>query len=78
MLKFLIIIVLTSYILFKLLGYVFRFFLIGSTQNQQRSEFTNQQRKRAPNSNLNIDYMPDNGKEKQNPEGDYVDYEELK
>ena len=84
MLKFLLIVILVGFLLFKVLGLFFRVLLGGSAtershgrahQNQYNSS------KRNADGNINIDYVPGNGKEKKAPKnfkgGEYVDYEEV-
>lgn len=85
MFKFLLITFLICYLLFKVGGYIFRafFWTLGNKMhnaqfNDSRSSSANP---RPPNSNVDIDYMPKNGKEKKAKEfkgGEYVDYEEVK
>lgn len=75
LLKFLLIVGLIGFLLFRVLGVFFRV-LTGSTANPRAQE-TRQTRK-PKNGNVNVDYIP--GKEKDNKGfkgGEYVDYEEL-
>ncbi len=77
MLKFLLILILTVYIFVKVGGYLFRMFFIGASEAQRHAT---EGRRKAPNSNLNIDYTPKSGsqkKEKGYKGGEYVDYEEV-
>ncbi len=81
MLKFLLILVLIIYVFYKTAGFLFRMVFGGLKSDP--GQFQNQQRrysKKAPNSNLNIDKVPNNSeKHNQNFDGgDYVDYEEVK
>lgn len=81
MFKFLLITFLIGYLLFKVGGYIFRalFWTLGSKMNN--TQFNNKPpNMRPPNSNVDIDYMPKNGKAKKTKEfkgGEYVDYEEI-
>ncbi|MBV6641533.1 MAG: DUF4834 family protein [Cyclobacteriaceae bacterium] len=85
MLKIIIISVLVLYLVFKLVGFAFRI-MFGAAYEQQRKARQGQQqqyttRRKAPNSNLNIDTQPENQRAKSSKEykgGDYVDYEEVK
>ncbi|REE05832.1 DUF4834 family protein [Marinoscillum furvescens] len=86
MLKFLIIIGLIAYVFFKVGGALFRMFFLGASQ-QQRTQYQNQryreqahQSRKAPGSNVNIDYVPrkEEKSDKDFQGGDYVDYEEVK
>ncbi len=85
MLKIIIISVLVIYIVFKLVGFAFRIMFGAAYEQQRRAQQGQRQqyttKKRAPNSNLNIDTPPDNKGPKSGKEykgGDYVDYEEVK
>lgn len=96
MLKFLIIIILIGYLFYKVGGFIFRtIFSSVSQQYQQQQRYYQKQNgspysgsdngRKAPNSNLNIDYVPGNGQASKKTVkksagfkgGDYVDYEEL-
>ena len=77
MLKFLIILILLSYVLYKVGGFLWKIFFIGASSAQQQ---TTQGRRKAHNSDLNIDYAPheERGKKPKGYDGgDYVDYEEV-
>lgn len=86
MLKFLIILALIIYIFYKVGGFLFRVFFLGASEYEQQKRhqqrYRNQEppHRRAPDSNLNIDYVP-REKRKKNEEGynggEYVDYEEV-
>ncbi len=57
--------------------------VLRSAQNQQREHYQNQHssnHKKAPNSNLNIEYVPKENRDHNSnfKGGDYVDYEEVK
>lgn len=75
MLKFLLVIILIGYAFYKVGGYLFKLFFIGAAEaSDKKSNF----KKRAPNSNLDIDSMPSdlaNGKGYKG--GEYVDFEEV-
>ena len=82
MLKFLIILILIIYLLYKTAAFLFRL-VFGSLRNDsgrfQGKEY--HPRRRAPGSNLNIDKIPESSfnKKKQGFEGgEYIDFEELK
>lgn len=84
MLKFIIISVLIIYLIFKVTSFAFKL-LFGAAYEQQKKAQQGQKqryttRRKAPNSNLNID-TPQQDKGKSGNDfkgGDYVDYEEVK
>lgn len=87
MIKFLLILILFFYALYKIGGFLFRM-LFQSVQQQHRQQYQGHQNghyqqshtRRAPDSNLNIDHIPEKDKEKRRGDfkgGDYVDYEEV-
>lgn len=82
MLKFLLILILVFYLIFRVGGFLFRVFFLGALQSRQQNQSQQKQQshRKAPNSNLNIDYIPGEKKEQSNDfrGGDYVDYEEVK
>lgn len=73
---------------YKVINFVFRilFTLSGGKRTTYRNFSTGNnrqstQQRRAPNSNVNIDYVPDDKQKKTKKGfggGDYVDYEEVK
>lgn len=76
MFKFLLIVFLISYIIYKVGGFFFRILTLGGTSQRPPR---NQPPRRPPGANVNVDYSP----EKKNSKGDfkggeYVDYEEVK
>lgn len=83
MLKFLIITFLVGYLIFKLLGFVFRLVLkssassYGQHQSQQQNRYEG---KKPTDGNVNIDYVPkkDQRDKKNFKGGEYVDFEEIK
>lgn len=85
MIKFLLIIILIFYALYKVGGFMFRMLFQGVQQRQQSQsrqgrDYQEAHTRKAPNSNLNIDHIP--GKEAKKGKsdfggGDYVDYEEV-
>ena len=82
MLKFLIIIFLVGYVLYKAGSVIFRV-LSGNLNNGQYSRGNFQGQGNRPPHNrkgdINIDYVPDDKKNKKDFDGgEYVDYEELK
>lgn len=78
MLKFLLIAILIIYCFYRVAGFLFRFMLGGFGKGQFDS--TQQQQRKAPNSNLNVDRIPrnDTDRKKDFEGGDYVDFEEVK
>jgi len=80
MLKVLIILVLVIYAFYKTAGFLFR--LVFGPLRTDPGNFRRRQQysKKAPNSNLNIDKIPQNntGKKAGYKGGDYVDFEEVK
>jgi hypothetical protein len=86
--KFIILSIIGFYILFKVVGFLFRLLISASANNlrsyQQSQQYQQQQanssnhKKAAPNSNVNIDYIPDDRSKTEFKGGDYVDYEEVK
>lgn len=83
MLKFLIILFLVGYVIFRMGGFIMRMLFSGLNQ-QRQGNFNSQSyrqpnKKKAPGSNLNIDHIPNNEKEgKKYDDGEYVDFEEVK
>lgn len=87
MIKFLLISFLIFFIVFKLLKFFFKLFLVrGAAQFQQRQYQSNsqnyQQRYQKPREgNINIDFIPNKKKEREEKTfkgGEYIDYEEVK
>jgi len=84
MLKFLLILVLIFYLIYRIGGFLFRMLFIGAQKQQQQYQNQSQQQshRKAPNSNLNIDYAPGSKQEDKKggdfKGGEYVDYEEVK
>lgn len=89
MIKFLLILILFFYALYRIGGFLFRV-LFQSAQQQNRQQYQgNQSRsyqqqthhsRKAPDSNLNIDHIPEKDHDKRKGDfkgGDYVDYEEV-
>ena len=84
MLKFIIISVLVIYLIFKLMGFAFKLMFGAAYEQQKKAQQAQRQqhttKRKAPNSNLNID-TPHEKSEKSRKEyqgGDYIDYEEVK
>lgn len=86
MLKFLLFLVLFVYVMYKLSGFLNRFFgmIGGNRYNHQSFERNRQyggQRRRQSDGNVTVDYVP-NGKQHRRKNkgqgGEYVDYEEVK
>lgn len=83
MLKFLLIIFLVGYVVFKVGGFIFKLFLSGLSNGQRQGNFNSQSqqpKRKAPGSDLNIDHVPTDPKSqgKSPGDGEYVDYEEIK
>lgn len=85
MLKFVIISILVIYLIFRLIGFAFRLMFGAAYEQQRKAQQGRQQqyteKRRARNSNLNIDRKPNGEKAKSGKDfrgGDYVDYEEVK
>ncbi|MEQ8472124.1 MAG: DUF4834 family protein [Marinoscillum sp.] len=83
MIKFLLIVVLFCYLLYRVGGFLFRMLFIGAQQqqrNQYQGNHQSNQSKKAPGSNLNIDHIPqkDQKNQKDFNGGEYVDFEEVK
>lgn len=80
MLKFLIIMILIVYVFYKTAGFFFR--LVFGPMRTGSGNFQQGQRnysKKAPDSNLNIDNVPDKSENKSGYKGgEYVDFEEVK
>ena len=76
MLKFFLILTIIVYAFVKVGGFLYKMFFIGASESQKR---TAQGRRKAHKSNLNIDYAPNEEKNKSKgyKGGDYVDYEEV-
>jgi uncharacterized protein YxeA len=83
MLKFLLILILVIYLLYKVGGFLFKIMFLGSPNYQQRSQngYERNHRK-AQDGNLNIDYVPKKERGEKTGKGfkggDYVDFEEVK
>lgn len=71
MLKFLLIIFLISYVVFRLGGFFFKILSLGTQRNSPEP-------KRPPGSNVEIDFVPRKDKNRKGFNGgEYVDYEEV-
>ncbi|MDA0194081.1 MAG: DUF4834 family protein [Bacteroidetes bacterium] len=81
MFKFLLILFLISYIVYKVGGFIFKVLYSGFSEAQRQGNFNSQhkaQKRKAPGSNLDIEHIPDKNKKDQKfKDGDYVDYEEV-
>ncbi|WP_425392752.1 DUF4834 family protein [Ekhidna sp.] len=83
MLKIVIILILIGYVFYKVTSFVFSGLFSGFNRNQQfgrnQTSYGSRSRK-APNSNLNIDNIPNSNSKKDGnyKGGEYVDYEEIK
>ena len=85
MLKFLIIVVLVSYLLFKVIQFLFKVLIIGAggqeAYRRQQGYQQQQNSTRQKRGDISIDYVPKDGKKNSSSNydgGEYVDYEEVK
>lgn len=79
MFKFLLIVFLICYALYRVGGFLFKIFFLGAANaQQQRRAQQSAPKKKAPKSNLNIDHVPGRTGEKGYSGGEYVDFEEVK
>jgi hypothetical protein len=86
MLKFLIIMALVIYLIYRVMQFFFKIFILGATGQEtfkkqyQRKQPTHQHKPK--DGNVSIDYVPQSQNKKGSPSnyggGDYVDYEEVK
>ncbi len=75
MLKFLLIIFIVGYFLYRVGGVLFKILSLGGSSYEKQSRTTP---KRPPGSNVDVDFVPQKGDKKDFKGGEYVDYEELK
>ena len=81
MLKILIILILIGYVFFRVTSFVFSALFGGINRAQQfgRNSAPFTRTRKAPNSNVNIDNVPNTSNQNKGYEGgEYVDYEEVK
>ncbi len=81
MLKFILILFLAFYIIYKLAGFLVRVMVINVAQQQQKQfrRQTEPAKKKARGGNVNIDFIPQDSKNDGKLKGgEYVDYEEVK
>jgi hypothetical protein len=86
MIKFLLITFLICYLIYKLGGFLLKYFFISLGNKMQDSQSFQQsshsyQNRRSTNGDVDIDYIPKNGQPKKTKDfkgGEYVDYEEIK
>lgn len=84
MIKFLLILFLVFYLLWKVGGFLFRNILVKSFIKHQQGNFQQSQQqkqyRKPPNSNVNVEFIPPENKVKGKTfkGGEYVDYEEIK
>ena len=80
MIKFLIIVGLIFYLIYRLLGFFFKtIFMTAQQRTQQNNHQQGNHKRRASGGDLNIDYVPNENKSRDDFKGgDYVDFEELK
>jgi len=82
MFKLLLILFLISYIVYKVGGFIFKVLFSGFSEAQRQGNFNSQrkqtQKRKAPDSNLDIEHIPEKNKKDPNlKDGDYIDYEEV-
>ena len=79
MLKFLTIVVIVGYVVYKIAGYLFRNAFISASQQHQAPGRNQKKSRKVPDSNLNIDHVPSKqkGPRKDFDGGEYVDYEDV-
>jgi hypothetical protein len=80
LIKFILIVLILSFIFMKVMGYVFR--LLGGSQASGKARGYTQQhynKTTPPDGNVHIDYIPDKEKKSSGKfkGGEYVDYEEV-
>lgn len=85
MLKFLLILFLVGYVLYKVMGFAFKVLFYNASRaqgtQQKQTQYNSQHYAKKPaDGNLNIDYVPKNASKDKNDfqGGEYVDYEEVK
>ncbi len=85
MIKFLLILFIVFYLLWKVGGFLFRNILLKSFMKQQQANFQQgkqqqKQYRRPANGNVNVEFIPpeSTSKGKTFKGGEYVDYEEIK
>lgn len=86
MFKFLLITFIVCYLIYKLGGYLLKFFFLSLGNKMQNPQNfgqarPNQESRRSTNGNVDIDYVPKMGADKEEKifnGGEYVDYEEIK
>ena len=78
MLKFLAIIFIVGYVTFKFGGFLMKMLYTAMGQDPPQKNFNNQS-KRKPGSNVDVDYVPQNkkGGKSDFKGGEYVDYEDV-
>ncbi len=80
MFKFLLIIGLIFYVIYRVAGFFFKMVFLSAQQRSQGGSHAERQSQSRPKSgNINIDYVPQDKKHKNDFKGgDYVDFEEVK
>ena len=76
MIKFLLIIGFTLYLLYRIGGLLFKMLFMGLTQYKRSSYSRGWRKHSVPDSNVNIQHIPKKSKDFKG--GDYIDYEEVK
>ena len=76
MIKFLLIIGFTLYLIYKIGGLLFKVLFTGLTQSKRSSYSRGWRKHSVPGSNVNIQHIPKKSKDFKG--GDYIDYEEVK
>jgi len=81
MLKFVLLFILFIYLVVKVSGFIMKtiYRLMGGQVHQQTRASSRSQQKKPSDGNVNVDYMPKNGKHSKHYDGgEYVEYEEVK
>lgn len=80
MLKFLTISIIVCYLVYKVGSYLLRSIFLSASQQHQTPPHTHRKSRKVPDSDLNIDYVPqkEKNRKKEFDGGEYVDYEDVK
>ena len=77
MLKFLLILGIVFYLVYKVSGFLTRGLFAGGSSKRAQTQGRNRTKVRPPDGNLDVDHIPKNRKPDSFKGGDYVDYEEV-
>ncbi|MGM0580640.1 MAG: DUF4834 domain-containing protein [Bacteroidota bacterium] len=80
MFKFLLILFLIGYLIFKIGGFLFRLFLGRTAKAAQEKQYKQNNKRRTTKDGINIDHVPDQKGKRTGGNfkgGEYVDYEEM-